>query len=42
MKKSEVNQSVHKKLVSKRGIFVFKRTVVFACIANFEEDSVRE
>jgi hypothetical protein len=42
MERSEVNESMHKKLVSKRGIFVFKGTVVFAYIANFEEVSVRE
>jgi len=42
MQKSEVNESVHKKLVSKRGIFVCKETVIFAYNANFEGDSVRE
>jgi hypothetical protein len=42
MQKSEVNESVHKKLVSKRGIFMCKETVIFAYNANFEEDSVRE
>jgi len=42
MQKSEVNEIVHKKLVSKRGIFECKGTVVFAYNANFDEDSVRE
>jgi hypothetical protein len=42
MQKSDVNENMHKKLISKRGIFLCKETVVFVYNATSEEDSVRE